>query len=321
MRVLVLGATGFIGGQIARVACGEGVEVRGLRRRPNAVGAIGDLPVEWYEGDLADPPGLVTAMQGCDVLFHAAAYYPDRDRNIPKAMCRAAREMRAVLGAAGQTKIKRVVYTSSLTTIGLPPPDSTRMADERDVYLPGSVWNAYYEAKWVMEQEALRATLEGLPVVILCPTAIFGPGDVKPTTGRILLAVARGQIPVGIDVQTNFVDVRDVALAHLRAIEHGNPGERYVIGGHNLSIGKALREAAQIAGVRPPRWMLSRETVARLIRLVGWLPLPIPELGRALPYWQPLNSEKGRRTFGYSPRPFTETIQDSIAWFRERGYL
>jgi dihydroflavonol-4-reductase len=321
MRVLVLGATGFIGGQIVRAACEAGMDVHALRRRAGAVGAVGDLPLTWHQGDLNDPPGLEAAMRGCEVLFHAAGYYPYTGRNIPRATRRAAQEMRAVLGAARRAGVGRVVYTSSLTTIGPPPPGSTRLADERDGYTPGSVRNPYYEAKWAMEHEALRATLSGLPVVILVPAAVFGPGDVKPTTGELLLLLAKGRIPLGVDVVTNIVDGRDVALAHVRAAAQGTPGERYIVGGHNLNVGQALQEAAEVIGVRPPRRILSRRTVVALLKFADLLRLPIPATMRALPHWQPLNCEKGWQTFGFTPRPYEETVRDTVGWFRENGYL
>ncbi len=260
-------------------------------------------------------------MRGCDVLFHAAAYYPYRERDPLSAMRRAALEVRSVLSAARQAGVKRLIYTSSLTTIGQPPAGEPRLADENDEYIPGSARNAYFEAKWVMEQEVCAAASMGLPAVILIPTAVFGPGDIKPTTGQILCDVARGRVPVGIDISTNFVDVRDVALAHIRAIEDGEVGDRYIIGGHNLNIGQALREAAQVIGVRPPQASLSRKVAVSLVRLAGAVPSLVPELARGIGYWQPLNCEKGWQTFDLSPRPFSETVRDAVGWFREHGYL
>lgn len=321
MRVLVLGATGFIGGQVARAAHAAGWQVRGLRRREGAVGAVGDVPVEWHSGDLADSASLTGAMQGCDVLFHAAGFAPETMRSVRKAVREGVAQTRRVFGAARLAGVGRVVYTSSLATIGTPPPGADRLADESDPYAPGSTWNSYYEAKWLMELEALRANDAGLPVVSLCPTAVFGPGDVKPSTSRILLMVAKGQMPASVDVETNIVDGRDVALAHIRAAEVGQPGERYIIGGHNLNIDAALREAARLVGVREPLVTLSLSTAARLLRLADALHLPIPATMRALPYWQPYDTSKARRAFDLTPRPFAETVIDTVSWFREHGYL
>lgn len=321
MRILVLGATGFIGGQIARSGYEAGFDVHGLRRRTGAVGAIDDLPVTWHMGDLGDPVSVETAMDGCDVLFHAAAYYPYHERDPLSAMRQAALEMRCVLAAAQKAGVRRVIYTSSLTTIGQPPEGETRLADERDRYVPGSTRNAYFEAKWVMEQEAHQAASMGLPVIVLIPTAVFGPGDVKPATGQILCDLARGRMPAGVDIATNFVDVRDVALAHIRAIKSGEVGHRYIIGGHNLNIGEALREAAQVIGVRPPQIIIRREMAVSLVRLAGAVPSLVPELARGIGYWQPLNCEKGWKTFDLTPRPYAEMVRDGVRWFREHGYL
>lgn len=321
MRALVLGATGFIGGHIARAAYEAGLEVHGLRRRPGAVGAVEDIPIIWHDGNLADPDSLRDALQGCDVLFHAAGYYAYRERNIQRAVRQAAKEIRIVLEAAQQVTIKRLIYTSSLTTIGFPPAGSDRLADERDWYVPGSVKNAYFESKLIMEYEVLRAVVGGLPALILCPTAVFGPADLKPTTGRLLLDLARGRFPISVDVPTNIVDVRDVALAHIRAIDRGNPGERYIIGGHNMTLNEALRHAAEIIGVRPPVLVLNARLADRLMRLGRAMRLPVPELTFALRYFQSLNSEKGQQTFEFSPRSFDDTVRDTVNWFREHGYL
>lgn len=321
MRVLILGATGFIGGQIARAARAEGFETHGLRRRPGSVGAIADVDITWHEGDLADPISLREAMTGCEVIYHAAAYYPYTDRDISAATRRAGAEIAGVLEAARSAGARRLVYTSSLTTIGAPPEGSGRLADERNGYVPGSARNAYYEAKWVMERAALDAAGAGLEIVALIPTAVFGPGDVKPATGQVLIDVARGRMPVGMHAETNFVDVREVGLAHVRAASAGTSGERYIIGGHNMDIAVALSTAAEVAGVRPPLFNLPRGFVTGLLGVVGGLPLPIPELARGLAHWQPMNAEKGQQAFGFEPRPFAETARDAVRWFRENGYI
>jgi dihydroflavonol-4-reductase len=321
VRVLVLGATGFIGGQIARAAARQGWEVHGLRRREGATGAVGVLPITWHGGAVGETDRLEAAMSGCDVVYHAAGHDPKRDHNIRRGMRIAALTMRSVIEAAGRAGVGRIVYTSSLTTIGAPPASEDRLADERDAYVAGSVASSYHEAKWVMEHEALRATQAGLPVVILIPAAVFGPEDIKPSTSEIVLAIAKGNVPVGIDVETNFVDGRDVAEAHIRAATMGKPGERYIIGGHNLNAADMIREVAQIAGVKPPGRILSRGTVSRMLRAARSLRLPVPDLMFGIDEYRPLNPEKGWRTFGITPRPFEETIRDTVAWFREHGYV
>ncbi|MGD2103985.1 MAG: NAD-dependent epimerase/dehydratase family protein, partial [Anaerolineae bacterium] len=209
-RCCVLGATGFIGGRIARAAVMQGWEVRGLRRRHGATGAIGDLRIDWADGDLNDEASLVDAMDGCDVVFHAAAYYPHGTSNTWEAVQRGVGGMRNALAAAEAAGVERLVYTSSLTTVG-PPEDGARLANEEDLYTPGSVPLPYFEVKWAMEMEAMRAAARGLPVVVVMPAAVLGPGDVKPTTGELLLWVAKGGLPGYVEGHINVVDGRDVA--------------------------------------------------------------------------------------------------------------
>jgi dihydroflavonol-4-reductase len=322
MKALVLGATGFIGGQIARAALQAGYDVCALRRRPS-VGALADVAhgIEWVTGDLDDLDALLAAANGCEVLFHAAAHYPQSSRDIPGEMAYAQAQMERVLETARRAGVARLIYTSSLTTVG-PPSQPGRLADERDFYAPGSSNSAYYEAKFVMEQMAQQAAADGLPVIILLPSAVFGPGDVKPTTGQVLLEVARGRVPVYFDAVFNVIDGRDVAVAHVAAVERGRLGERYILGGHNLTLRLAWAVAAQAAGVAPPRVKLPRALVNAVVRLADALPgVELPENARTLRFWQPLNTLKAQRELGLAARPLEETIHDTLAWFREHGYL
>jgi dihydroflavonol-4-reductase len=330
LNALVLGATGFIGGHIARAALARGWHVRALRRHPDAVGAISDVAdqIEWIQGELPfqtfevskDLEGLCNAMRGCEVVFHAAAAYPRAERDIAGWTARSVTQMRAVLQAASDARASRFVYTSTLTTVGRSN-EAGRLADERDFYVPGTSRSAYYESKFAMEMEAFRAAAEGLPVIILNPTAVFGPGDIKPTTGEVLLRAAKGQIPVYFDALVNSVDARDVAVAQIAAAERGRVGQRYILGGHNLTLKELLTTTAHVAGIQSPRWELSTRTVDWLMGVGDVLRLPLPDLVKTMRFWQPLNSEKAQRELGLSPRPFEETARDTLAWFREHGYL
>jgi dihydroflavonol-4-reductase len=203
----------FIGGQIARAALARGWRVRPVRRRPGAVGAIGDLSVAWAQADLRDRAALVEAMRGCAVVFHAAASYPQGSRNLEQAVAEVRAEMMNVLDAARATGVARLIYTSSLTTLARRYVPGMAPLDKRDVYAAGAARSAYYEAKLAMEQIALTA--RDLDVVVLLPTAVFGPGDVKPTTSLVIREAGRGRIPLYFDA----VDGRDVATAHLAAAE------------------------------------------------------------------------------------------------------
>jgi dihydroflavonol-4-reductase len=304
-----------------------------LRRRPDTVGAVGDVAdqIEWIQGELPfqasevspDLGDLQAAMHGCAVVFHAAAAYPRAERDMAGWVSQSVGQMRAVLQAASDAGVGRFVYTSALTTVGRSSggDPSGCLADERDFYVPGTSRSVYYEAKFAMEMEAWRASAGGQSVVILNPTAVFGPGDIRPTTGEVLLRVAKRQVPVYVDAIINAVDVRDVASAHVIAAERGRVGQRYILGGHNLTLKELLTTTARAAGVQPPRWKLSRRTVDCFLGASNVLHLPLPDLVKTVRFWQPLNSEKARRELGLNPRPFEETARDTIQWFREHGYL
>jgi dihydroflavonol-4-reductase len=321
MKALVIGATGFIGGAIARAAVERGWQVRALRRDDRRVGAIGDLAahgaIEWCRGDLADPDSLTTAMRGCDVVFHAAGYYPASGRNRAAQLGLARAQMEHVLYAFRSAGPGRLVYTSSLSTIG-PPSEPGRLANEGDVYQPGSAPGLYFDIKIMLEQMVLSS---GLPAVALCPTSVFGPGDVKPTTGALLIQVARGLMAFYPDGQTNAIDVRDVAAAHLAAAEQGRPGERYILGGENITFRQMLTIAAEQAGRRPPWLRLPPGLVEAAGALGGQLGVLGSDMLRAIRYWQPLDTSKARAELALTTRPFAVTVSDTLAWFREHGYL
>lgn len=325
-KALVLGSTGCIGNNVVRACVAAGWTVRAFHRATSQTWMLDGLDVERTRGDLGDPTSLRDAMRGCDVVFHAAAYYPSHSLDMAGSLRDAVSEMRDVLHAAADTGVGRLVYTSTLTTLGSPS-EPGRLADERNFYLPGSTSSAYFECKWAMEAEAWRACAEGLPVVIVNPSAVFGPWDVKPTTGEILLNLAKGRLPVWLEVETNVVDARDVGRGHILAAQKGQIGQRYILGGENLPLRHALTVAAQEAGVNPPRWRASLRVVSALVRAgeaLGQLPLvqPLPlEHFKTLREWRALDTSKARRELGFEPRPFVDTVRDTLAWFREYGYL
>lgn len=325
-EVLVLGSTGCIGNNIVRACLAEGWEVRAFRRATSQTWMLEGLDVQQVVGDLGDLASLVGAMRGCDTVYHAAAYYPRHSLDMHASLQAGTSQIRRVLIAAAQAGVARLVYTSSLTTIG--PPDAPgRLSNEGDYYLPGTTGSAYFESKWLMEAEAWRFAAGGLPVIIVNPTSVFGPWDVKPTTGRILVDIARGRLPVWLDLEANVVDARDVGCGHVLAAKRGRVGERYILGGENVSLREALRAVAEQAGVKPPRWRASVglvKTVARLGEAAGRLPLvrPLPlEHLKTMGEWRALNVEKARSELGFEPRPFAVTVSDTLAWFREYGYL
>ncbi|MBT3390514.1 MAG: NAD-dependent epimerase/dehydratase family protein [Chloroflexi bacterium] len=324
MKILVLGATGFIGGQIARAALDAGWEVSALRRNPNSNGDLDGAPVAWVAGNLADSASLRAAMQGMDIVFHAAAYYPSgtHPRQVPAAVTHARQEIETVLNAVRATQAPRLIFTSTLSTIGQPPPEEKRLADERDIYQPGSMpKNAYYECKIAMENAVLTA--EDIDSIVLCPTAVFGPGDVHLTMGKLLIGVARGRIPAWLPGIINAIDVRDVATAHITAAQHGKRGERYILGGYNFTVEEALRQAAHAANMPEPRFEIPLWVTRALVALDDALPF-VSISGnhlRALPHWQGYNTAKAQTELDLVPRPFDETVRDALHWFKQKGYL
>ena len=324
MQVCVLGATGFIGGAVARAAVQRGWRVRALRRRPGATGALEELAgeIEWVPGALEDDDALLRAMRGCDAVFHTAGYYPAGYATMQEHLARAAAQAQQVLRILARSQAGRLVYTSSLTTIG-PPGRRGRLADERDRYPPGSERaSPYYECKALMEALVLGAAANGLDTVAVNPTMTFGPGDVKAFTGRAILLAARGLLFFSLPGTLNFTDVRDVAAGQLAAAESLPAGERVILGGHNLPVPQAFRLLNSVAGRRPPLFTVPRPLVEGIGRLLFRLPVfMLEDHMTTLHRWQPLNTTRMETLLGIRPRPFETTIADALAWYRERGYL
>jgi dihydroflavonol-4-reductase len=325
-KILVLGATGFIGGHIALCALRRNWEVIGLQRDPKRFGHLKRVQIQWVLGDLMDSNSLYKAMQGMDVIFHAAAFYPKSGEisEVPAQIAYAEREMQNVIQAARKANVERLIYTSSLTTIGHPDFKENRLADERDFYKPGSLSkSAYYESKIVMEQIFMDACSQGLPGVVLNPTAVFGPGDLNLSMASLLIAVAKGWMVVWIPGFVNVVDVRDVAECHITAVDKGQIGERYIIGGHNYTIREALQEVALVAGVKPPRFKISLgllHGITVMGDIFPFLKLPSNHM-RAIHLWQGYNTLKAQQALELSPRPFHDTVQDSLNWLKLQGHL
>jgi dihydroflavonol-4-reductase len=325
-KVLVLGATGFIGGHIAKKAQEAGWEVHGFRRNPQAQGQLSGLPIHWHNGTLEDYPSLLEAMTGMDYVFHAAASYPgDGNPKHVKAHVEAGvSQIKNVIRGIREARVRRLIYTSSLTTIGAPPAGEDRLADERDFYQQGSLPdNGYHEVKIAMETLVLEATQVGYDIVILNPALVLGPGDVHLATGEIVVMIAQGKaiaVPPGV---VNIVDVRDAAEAHIKAARIGRTGERYILGGNNYTVMEAAGTIASIAGVSSPKFTLSPRIIDLYIKLADILPfIPFPpDHLRAYQTWQGYNTDKARQELELRSRLLEETARDSIKWFREQGHL
>ncbi len=327
MRALVTGATGFVGAAIARALLQAGWQVRVLARRGSDRSNIQPLAVEVVDGDLADTDGLQRAANGCAALFHAAADYRLGARD-PRQLYRTNLDgTRNMLMAAARAGVERIIYTSSVATIGIPADGSP--GDERTPVVLGDMIGHYKRSKYLAEEAALRAAGQGLPVVIVNPSTPVGPGDVKPTpTGQMVLDAARGRMPVYIDTGLNIVHVDDVAAGHVAALHHGRPGERYILGGEDLSLRRILAQVALLTGRGPPRIRLpygavlpiayAAEAVARITGHSGRITLEAVRIARKKMYF---SSAKAVAELGYQWRPPAEAFADAVRWFREHGHL
>ena len=329
MTTLVTGASGFVGSAVARALVAAGEPVRALVRHRSVRALPTDLPLEAVVGDLDEPASLARAVKGCSAVFHVAADYrlwvPK-----PAAMYRTNVEgTRALLRAAAEAGVRRIVYTSSVATLGLSKDGGP--ADESTPATLGDMIGHYKRSKYLAEQ-AVREMVaqDGLPAVIVNPSAPIGPRDSRPTpTGRMVLEAARGRMPAYVDTGLNVVHVDDVAAGHLLAFERGQIGERYILGGHNMALGEILALIARLVGRRPPRIRLPAaallpvalvaEAAARLRR--AGEPLVTTDSVRMARKRMYFSSAKAERTLGYRARPAEAALGDAIAWYRARGDL
>lgn len=326
-KALVTGATGFVGSAVARHLLAAGVAVRALARPRSDRRNLEGLPVEIVEGDLLDPPSLARACAGCDALFHVAADYRTWAPH-PEELYRANVEgTRAMLSAAQAAGVARVVYTSSVATLGLPK-DGTPGDEDSPVTLADMVGH-YKRSKFQAEEVAREFAAHGLDVVIVNPSTPIGPRDVKPTpTGRIVRDAARGRIPAFVDTGLNVVHVDDVAEGHWLAYLKGARGQRYVLGGHDMSLREILAEIAHLVGRKPPRISLPHAAVMPVAyvaeawaRLSGRPPLATREEVRMAKKHMYFSSAKAERELGYRARPARAALEDALRWFRDHGYL
>jgi dihydroflavonol-4-reductase len=327
MKVLVTGASGFVGAAVARALLAAGYEVRALLRPDSDRSNLEKLEVEPAIGDLCDTASLRPALAGCRALFHLAADYRLGTRN-PAVLYRTNVEgTRNLLLAARQTGVERIVYTSSVATVGLPA-DGSPGTETTPVAVEDMIGH-YKRSKFLAERVALEAAAEGLPVVIVNPSTPVGPGDLKPTpTGQLILDAATGRMPAYVDTGLNIVHVDDVAAGHLLAFERGRPGERYILGGHNLLLREILSEIAGAVGRRPPRIRLPHAVVLPIAVLAeAWsrlsgrdtrISLESVRMARKRMFF---SSAKAEREIGYRYRPAAAAFADALGWFRERGAL
>jgi dihydroflavonol-4-reductase len=327
MTALVTGASGFVGAAVARALLAAGWQVRVLLRSGSPRSNLQGLAVEIAEGDLNDAPSLERALAGCVALFHVAADYRLGARDPTPLYATNVEGTRNILNAARRTQVARVVYTSSVATIGIPA-DGTPGEESTQASL-GAMIGHYKRSKFLAEEVAREAARAGLPVVIVNPSTPVGRGDIKPTpTGQLMLDAAAGRMPAYVDTGLNIVHVDDVAVGHLLAFERGTPGERYILGGEDMTLATILAQIARLVGREPPRIRLpyaavlpvayAAEAYARVTGKSGRITLEGVRMSRKRMFF---SSAKAVRELGYHWRPPLDAFTDAVAWFRERGLL
>lgn len=327
MKVLVTGATGFVGGNLARELWNRGYEVRALSRPGSNTLTTEGTGIHRIEGDILDRESLVRAMAGCAAVFHCAAAYTFWSRD-PEGVRRANVEGTVnVLECAAAAGVERVVYTSTVSTIGIPGDGS--LADEWTPLMPQALHGHYKQSKFEAEQQALRLAGQGVPVVVVNPTAPVGPWDVKPTpTGKIILDYLRRKIPAYLATGMNLVDVADVSAGHILALERGAVGERYILGNRNVTLKEMFAMLSSITGlpaprVRLPYWLVvgagyaEQAVSAGLLRREPLIPVE-GVVASKRPAW--VSSERAIAELGLPQSPVERALAQAVEWFTANGY-
>ncbi len=328
MKVLVLGATGQLGANVVRALLQKDYQVRAFKRKTSKTIGIADLPIEMVDGDVMDRDSIANALKGCQVLFHAGPYYPTLTVPVQEAVAKGLTDVRNVMESARQARLEHVVYTSTLTTIG-PASREGMLANEDCAFKTLYTNNPYLMAKSAMEDEVRRYAKEGLPVVMVNPTSLLGPYDSRPSSGTQILMIAKHLMPAYVDGLTNVIDVRDVAMGMVMALERGRVGERYILGHLNTTQRELNRMIAHVVGVSPPRIPMPFEMARWGSKLGEWAfthilhrPPPVPAFFvEVLAHLQHYDCSKAIRELGLPQSPVENAIRDAVKWFRENGYL
>src|SRR5258706_6290791 len=326
-RVLVTGASGFVGSAVAHALAARGYAVSALLRSSSKRTNLAGLACEIVEGDMADAQSMMRELDGVRYLFHVAADYRLWARDPQEIIRNNLEGTRNVMNAARICGTERIVYTSSVATL---KPLAGRAADETSRLEAHEAIGAYKQSK--IAAQLLVETMiaeESLPAVIVSPSTPVGPRDIRPTpTGRIIVEAASGRIPAFVDTGLNVVHVDDVAQGHILALERGRIGQNYILGGQDVALQELLGVIAQFAGRQPPRVRLPRQPLFPLAyaaeaiaRLTGKEPFITADGLRMAKHRMFFSSARAERELGYKARPYASGVKDAILWFRQAGYI
>jgi dihydroflavonol-4-reductase len=314
---LVTGATGFVGSHVARALVARGDDVRVTVRPTSNLDALADLAVSTTVAELTDRRAVRRALRGVERVFHVAG--STNLRASADALFAANVEAtRVVLEEALRAGVERVVHTSSTAAVGPAPPGGT--ADERQLWR-GGLGIPYVDAKHEAEVEALRIAARGLPVVVVCPAYVLGTGDRGRSSTELVRRFMLRRIPAYVEGAINVVDVEDVAAGIVLADERGVPGERYILGNRNYTWDRLFADLSRLSGIEAPALRLPLPAALAFAEAIGRLPGPTPVTPveiRSAAHWWTYRSTKARRELGWTTRPHEETVEATVAWYRER---
>ncbi len=324
MKTLVTGATGLVGGAVVGELLARGHEVRALVRPGSNLANLDVTRVELARGDMLDRPSVEEALRGCQAVVHAAGL-PDIGGDRRQLFAANAGGVEVVLGAALAAGVERAVLTSSTAVLG--GAAVPRVMDEETTSSAETLGLHYFVSKKRGEETALDLAARGLPLVVVRPSFVLGPGDVYLSSASLVMALARRKLPVYVQGGASFCDVRDVARGHVVALERGRVGEAYILGGHNLTMDEMVGRICRMAGVPPPRRVpyalasAAIKAMGLLASLGGPAPAINPDLLRASALYTFVTSAKAQRELDYTIRPFEESARDTLRWFLKSGKL
>jgi dihydroflavonol-4-reductase len=326
MSTLVTGAAGFLGSHVTRQLVARGDDVRVLLRASSTNRAIADLPLEYVTGDLRDPASLERAMKGVKRVFHVAADYrlwAKRKQDIYDSNVGGTKNL---LEAAKRAGVEQLIYTSTVATIAVDRPQHPNEFTDAKL---GEMVGHYKRSKWMAEREALGAAKSGLPVIVAMPTTPVGPWDWKPTpTGKIILDFLNGNMPGYVKTGLNFVGVEECAAGHLLVAEKGKVGERYLLGGENLTLKEMLDTLAKITGLRAPMLKIphglalgvayANTAFSRLVGREPQIPVEAVKIARHMMF---VDCARAKRELGFQAGPVAAALERAVRWYEANGYI